>query len=97
MQLERKSPTTGERGRASGIATGKPRPLNFTAADHLRAIQNCPVDDSPLPPARMLDHCADVIEVIMRCLCRDEPVSISARKLMAHVADRLRQVAEVIR
>jgi len=35
MQLERKSPATGERGRASGIATGKPRHLKFTPIDTL--------------------------------------------------------------
>ncbi len=68
-----------------------------SATARLRAINSEPVEDSRMPPARMLRHCAETLDVIVGHLALRQPVSLAGRSLIAHIADRLRAIAEVLR
>lgn len=54
------------------------------------------VSGSPLPPAPLLRHCAEMLDGVVGYLARQQPVSPAGRGLIAHIACRLRSVAEVI-
>jgi hypothetical protein len=55
-----------------------------------------PVDDSPLAPAPLLRHCAEVLDVVVGAIAGGTAIGQCGRGVIAHVADRLRAVAEVL-
>lgn len=66
-------------------------------AARLLVAVSTPVADSPLTPARMLQHIADVLDVVIGHLSLGAPVSLAGRAMIGHCAERLRAVAEVLK
>ena len=54
------------------------------------------IGDSGMAAPAVLDHCASVIDAAVAVLCEGHEVSTAGRKVLAHVAGRVRHVARVI-
>ena len=79
-----------------GITSRQNRHRNDSAATPPALLQP-PVDDTGLPPWRLARHAAALVDAALALICTGRPVSIMGRKVLADLADRLRQLAEVLR
>ena len=93
---ERQSPHQNDAGLSKDAELGGRLHHDGNAKARLQAIVSKPVEESRMPPARMLRHCAETLDVIVGHLALRQPVSLAGRSLIAHIADRLRAVAEVL-
>jgi len=77
-------------------ANASSRPIDVLLS-RLDGVQNGKVDDSPLVSRALLIHCADVLDTVVGTIARGVPIGQCGRGVIAHVADRLRAVAEVLK
>jgi len=66
-------------------------------SEHLGIIRSGNIDDAPLTARALLIHCADVLDTVVGVIASGIPVGQCGRGVIAHVADRLRAVAEVLK
>ena len=107
QQPKQKGP--GSVGALAEAQNFKDRVRHSTALDGYRALagqpsirpvvdwRKQPVDDSPLAPAPLLRHCANLLDTVVGTIQADVKIGQCGRGVIAHVADRLRAVAEVLR